>query len=192
MSADNWTTGIYSQIDAGSNDNMWNDQIKQDIKLDTPIEYLYTTTHTAEDAFDRVLAYAGTSHKRDAYDVIVTNDAREGAASFTATGIIDSQDQVKYQDGTTGWPVLNSAEAPADTDRDGMPDAWESANGLNPNDAKDGKALAANGFTNLENYMNSLVEHIITAQNEGGKMLSGNLSRTIPPSSSPSRASTTS
>lgn len=175
VSADNWTTGIYSQIDAGSNDNMWNDQIKQDIKLDTPIEYLYTTTHTAEDAFDRVLAYAGTSHKRDAYDVIVTNDAREGAASFTATGIIDSQDQVKYQDGTTGWPVLNSAEAPADTDRDGMPDAWESANGLNPNDAKDGKALAANGFTNLENYMNSLVEHIITAQNEGGKMLSGNL-----------------
>ncbi len=175
VSADNWTTGIYSQITPSSNDNMWSDQIKQDIKLDTPLDFVYTTTHSAQDAFERVLAYVGTSHKRDAYDQIVTDDVRSGKASFTSTGIIDNQNQVKYADGTTGWPVLNSTAAPADTDGDGMPDEWENANGLNPADPKDGAKKAKNGYTNLENYMNSLVAHIIEAQNAGGKMLTGNL-----------------
>ena len=50
-----------------------------------------------------------------------------------------------------------------------MPDAWESVNGLNPNDAADGAQEAADGYTNLEHYMNSLVQDIIDAQNEGGK-----------------------
>ncbi len=180
VTADNWTTGIYSQISASSNDNMWNDQIKQDIKLDTPIEYVYTTTHSAQDAYERVLAYAGTSHRRDAYDDIVTADVRSGNASFTSTGIIDSQNQVKYADGTTGWPALKSETAPVDTDGDGMPDAWETANGLDPANAADGRKRASNGYTNLENYINSLVENIIAAQNEGGKMLTGNLESTDP------------
>lgn len=180
VTADNWTTGIYSQIDTSGNDGMWNDQIKQDIRLDTPIEFVYTTTHDAQTAFERVLSYVGTSLKRDAYDDILVDDVRKGTASFTSTGIIDSQNQVTYPDGTTGWPVLNSLTAPIDSDGDGMPDAWETANGLNPQDAADGKRKAANGYTNLENYLNSLVEHITAAQNEGGKMLTGNLESTDP------------
>ena len=44
-----------------------------------------------------------------------------------------------------------------DTDHDGMPDTWETANGLNPNDANDRGIFATNGYTNLENYLNSLV-----------------------------------
>ncbi len=175
VSADNWTTGIYSQISASSNDNMWDDQIKNDIKLDTPIDYVYTTTHSAQTAFDRVLDYAGTSLSRDDYDKIITDDVRAGRASFTSTGIIDNQDQVTYSNGTKGWPALKSLAARTDTDGDGMPDEWESANGLNPNDGADGKRKASNGYTNLENYLNSLVAHITEAQNKDGKLLTGNL-----------------
>lgn len=47
--------------------------------------------------------------------------------------------------------------APVDSDGDGIPDEWERANGLNPNDASDGMKIASNGYANLENYVNSLV-----------------------------------
>lgn len=46
-----------------------------------------------------------------------------------------------------------------------MPDAWELANGLNPNDAADGALVQGDGYTNLEHYLNSLVAHITEAQN---------------------------
>jgi hypothetical protein len=52
---------------------------------------------------------------------------------------------------------ISGGTSPTDTDGDGIPDAWESANGLNPNDKSDGMAIASNGYTNLENYVNSLV-----------------------------------
>ena len=56
-----------------------------------------------------------------------------------------------------------------DTDGDGMPDEWETANGLNPNDASDANAITLdNGkgwYTNLEVYMNALVEDIMKAGN---------------------------
>jgi pectin methylesterase-like acyl-CoA thioesterase len=54
------------------------------------------------------------------------------------------------------WPTLVAAQPPADTDHDGMPDSWENGNGLNANNAADRSAIAANGYTNLENYLNSL------------------------------------
>jgi hypothetical protein len=37
-----------------------------------------------------------------------------------------------------------------------MPDAWEKAHGLNPNDSRDGATFATNGYTNVENYLNEL------------------------------------
>lgn len=42
-----------------------------------------------------------------------------------------------------------------------MPDEWEKANGLNPNDATDGAKYGLNSqYTNLEVYINSLVNHL--------------------------------
>ncbi len=60
---------------------------------------------------------------------------------------------------TTGpWPDLatGAPDPPADSDHDGMPDAWENAHGLDPRDARDGAVTASNGYTHLENYLNEL------------------------------------
>lgn len=56
-----------------------------------------------------------------------------------------------------GVGEIAGGTAPADSDGDGIPDDWETANGLDPNDASDGMAIASNGYANLENYVNSLV-----------------------------------
>ncbi|MHC4700552.1 MAG: hypothetical protein ACYTFQ_08240, partial [Planctomycetota bacterium] len=65
-------------------------------------------------------------------------------------GIIESQEEVG------GWPELKNAPAPADADHDGMPNKWESAKGLNPDDPADGNKVAADGYTMLEKYLNSI------------------------------------
>ena len=44
-----------------------------------------------------------------------------------------------------------------DPDKDGMPDAWEQANGLNPNDASDANGdCTGDGYTNIEKYINGI------------------------------------
>jgi hypothetical protein len=50
-----------------------------------------------------------------------------------------------------------------------MPDDWETANGLNPNSAADGKTYTLDSekkwYTNLEVYLSSLVEDVMKAGN---------------------------
>ncbi len=176
VSADNWTIGLFKQVDTGSKVDYHN-ATEDNLRAFSPMEFAAVTTHSAEDAYDRVLQYAGASLSRDEYDEMMVADTRDGAASCVVSGIgkglINSQDDIKYAYGTTGFPALNSLEAKVDTDGDGIPDEWETANGLNPNDAKDGAAKAENGYTNLENYLNSLVAHIVEGGNAGGELLSG-------------------
>lgn len=176
VSADNWTIGLFNQIDTGKKVDYHN-ATDEDLHAYVPMEFAAVTTHSADMAYERVLDFAGASLHRDAYDEMMVNDTRNGEASCIVSGIgkgfINSQDEVVYADGTTGFPALNSLEAPADTDGDGMPDEWEMANGLDRNDPADGKAIAANGYTNLECYLNSLVAHIMEGGNEGGTLLSG-------------------
>ena len=83
---------------------------------------------------------------RDAVDLRVIENVRHRTGK-----VIDSQNEVG------GWPLLRSAAAPADRDHDGIPDAWETAHGLNPNDPLDRNAVTGrDGYTNLEKYLNSL------------------------------------
>ncbi len=114
------------------------------------------TTHTAQEAYELVLQNAGASLKRDTLDERITNDVRNRTGR-----LIDVQGGyahgTPYANTVNAWPTLNSTAAPVDTDHDGMPDTWETANGLNPNDANDRGIFATNGYTNLENYLNSLV-----------------------------------
>lgn len=176
VSADNWTIGLFNQIDTGKKVDYHN-ATEEDLHAYVPMEFAAVTTHSADMAYERVLDFAGASLHRDAYDEMMVSDTRNGEASCIVNGIgkgfINSQDEVVYADGTTGFPALNSLEAPVDTDGDGMPDEWEMANGLDRNDPADGKAIAANGYTNLECYLNSLVAHIMEGGNEGGTLLSG-------------------
>ena len=173
---DNWQYGIYNQINASNNDGLYNEEVKDSIRLSQPIGFVVTTTHSAEQAYEKVLAYAGASLHRDTFDDLMVTDTREGLATYTGAGnhkgIVDSQEDNRPADAGddwSAWPTLASAPAPADTDHDGMPDDWETANGLNPNDASDGAATASDGYTNLEHYLNAIVAGITEAQYEGGE-----------------------
>lgn len=171
---DNWTYGIYNQIDNASNDNTYTQATKDTMRIEEPIPFVYVTTHTAEQAYEQVLKYAGASLHRDELDEIIVNDTRNKKATYTGSGngsgFINTQDDVKA--GISGnespWPTLVQTEAPVDTDGDGMPDAWETEQGLDPTDATDGNIRNEEGYTNLEVYLNSLVANITNAQNEGG------------------------
>lgn len=175
---DNWTYGIYNQIDASGNDGTYTEVTKDTMRLSEPLDFIYTTTHSATDAYSRVLDYVGCSLSRDSYDTELVSDVRNGTASHTGTGLsagfINSQDDLKPSnaDATwSPWPTLNSTAAPVDTDGDGMPDAWENSNGLNASSAADGAEVASDGYTNLEHYLNSIVANITEAQNAGGEAL---------------------
>lgn len=175
---DNWTYGIINQIDASGCDGTFTAETKDSIKLAEPMDFVATTTHSADDAYDRVLDYAGASLSRDSFDELMVSDARNGAASYTGKGLskgfVNSQDDNRPADAAddwSAWPTLNSTAAPIDTDGDGMPDEWEKSNGLDHSDPSDGKTIGTDGYSNLENYLNSLVADITEKQNEGGELL---------------------
>lgn len=64
-----------------------------------------------------------------------------------------------YEQTTNAWPTLKATSAPADTDRDGMPDGWERSKGLNPSDASDANGYTLDKqYTNIEVYINSLLD----------------------------------
>jgi pectate lyase len=115
--------------------------------VDQPFETAPVKTLAAADALEVVLAKVGASRpKRDAVDARLVEHVRTRSGQM-----INSQKEVG------GWPELKSGPVPPDTDRDGMPDAWEKAHGLNPEDAADGNADAnKDGYTNLEEYLNGL------------------------------------
>ena len=178
---DNWTYGIYNQVEVGKVDGTYTEATKDTMRLDLPLETDYITTHTAEVAYEKVLAYVGNSLYRDAIDERIISDTRNREATIqvknNAPGFINSPDvDLKPENAAADWspfpelPYDDSRGDITDSDGDGMPDAWENANGLNPNDAEDGKAvtLSEEGYTNLEVYLNSLVAHITEAQNADG------------------------
>ncbi|MDD4640481.1 MAG: T9SS type A sorting domain-containing protein [Bacteroidales bacterium] len=130
----------------------------------TEFDFPFTTTHTAGNAFNKVLAYAGASLARDPLDSRIMDEIRNGNYTYTGSkggtkGIIDSQEDVG------GWPDYQSGSAPLDSDNDAIPDDWEDILGLDPTDAADAKLKNSEGYTMLEVYLNSLVYSIINDQN---------------------------
>jgi len=147
--ADNYVDG-YPAITA---DNWQGIDGSNYVKLDAPWDAMPINQQTPEDAYRAVLDHAGCSlPNRDVVDARIIDEVRNGTATYDSNGIITTPDYVG------GWPELKSAPAPADSDHDGIPDNWEKANGLNLEDPKDGNKIGKDGYTNLENYLNSLVK----------------------------------
>ena len=160
--------------------NNWNAfangaEVEKQVRVDSELFPSYVKTHTAREAYTNVLANVGANFpKSDVIDLHIIKDVRDGTAEFTGSrgptygdrpspnfaGIIDTQSDDKSALGSPNfpWPDYKTYNVPVDSDHDGIPDDWEKAHGLNPNDPSDAnKDLNGDGYTNLEKYLNSLV-----------------------------------
>jgi hypothetical protein len=159
------------------------------LKLTAEVDPGNVTTHTAQNAYEKILAYCGASLYRDAVDARYMEEARTGTVTYhgnvpyvdasgtahatsNTEGILDyiNDPEGTENTGTASYPSLPSESRAADfdTDKDGIPDAWEIANGLNPNSAADAKTYTLDPrgwYTNIEVYINSLVEEIMKTGN---------------------------
>lgn len=159
------------------------------LRLDSQIDPGIVTTHSATVAYAKLLENSGASLYRDAADIRYAEEARTGTVTFNGdVAYVDKNGKVYATSNTKGildfindpageenpktasFPTLPSNVRPEgfDSDGDGIPDAWETANGLNPNDASDGKLFTLDSkgwYDNLEVYLSSLVEHIMKAGN---------------------------
>lgn len=166
VTKNNWDGGV--QVEDLPNAGKYTDSIRWNKPLPMPkLTILPTKT-----AHDYVLANAGaTLPKRDAVDARVIEQVRTGKINALANvklpetqfkhrrlpidsyknGIITDISQVGGYPEYKGTPYK-------DSDNDGMPDAWEIKNGLNPKDANDAsKDRNKDGYTNIEEYLNSVV-----------------------------------
>ena len=124
----------------------------------------YITLESAEAAYQSVInnsTGAGANvPKLDYIDSRYHKEVTSGTYTYTGSkdglkGIIDSQNDVGGYPNSTNFKGGN---APTDTDHDGMPDEWENAHGLDPNNASDGSivSLSPDDYTNVELYLNEL------------------------------------
>lgn len=137
------------------------------IKLDGPTVTGEVTTHTATTAFDKVLTYSGASLFIDEVDARYFQEAKDGTATYTGS-VTKKAGRIDLVSDVNGYTEDNfptgQREADFDADGDGIADAWEEANGgdLDPN----AYTVDTKGwYTNLEVYINSLVEDIMKQGN---------------------------
>lgn len=141
------------------------------IKMDEPAPTGDITTHAADNTYNKVLEYCGASLYRDNVDARYVEEVKTGTATYKGSvtkkwGLIDLVSDVNgYTEENFG---TGKHPENFDTDNDGIPDEWEIANGLNPNDASDATKTTIDTkgwYTNIEVYANSLVEHIMKGGN---------------------------
>jgi len=127
-------------------------------KGDTPIEAPTVTTHSAEEAYEMVMAHAGCL-PRDAVSKKTFKEARTG------TGFMG-----RYVPKEGLMEGMKPGEAPKDSDSDGMPDDWEKAHKLDPNDPADNTGIVPagasendrhKGYTYIEYYINECADKLI-------------------------------
>ena len=149
VTSDNWSGGV--DFDSGITKVM--------AQKSSPFDILTIPVHTAEQAYAKVLEYAGASLKRDLIDIRIAGEVRDGITTFNGSvsglkGIIDKQTDVG------GWPTLQSLSPLLDTDGDGMPDAWEIERKISHTVANSSAQDLSSGYDNVEVYINSLVKAI--------------------------------
>ncbi|WP_426475875.1 pectate lyase family protein [Chryseobacterium balustinum] len=161
VTTDNWNLGVFNQMKPAYN---LTNADKNEIKMNQPHDIQNNvTTHSAEEAYEKILKIGGASLVRDAVDLRVLKEVKNGTFTYTGSlgsknGIIDSQNDVG------GFPDLKQGKVLLDSDNDGMPDEWEIKNNLDPKTANaNGKDLDKN-YDNIEVYINDLVKKITDKQ----------------------------
>lgn len=177
VNADNYYGAVAGNASRGI--NITGTNAEKYLLKELPYELSGLTYETADDAFQSVTTKAGASLPR--YDEVDSRLLAEAAGTVdpkfkggnNKLGVIDSPDDVKLS--YPGTYVVNGASYSnmprmfvegqdkymRDSDGDGMPDGYEDEVGLDKNNAEDGNAVAANGYTNLENYMNGVADGTI-------------------------------
>jgi len=145
ISCDNWNGGVQGDFaGAGS------------IKAAKPFDFAPVTTQRATKAYKLVVRAAGANlPRRDPVDTRILKETISGKCTFggeygASTGIIDNAASVG------GWPELKTYNVKEDSDKDGMPDVWEKTKGLDPLNPEDRNNISDNGYTMLEEYLNSI------------------------------------
>jgi hypothetical protein len=169
VTADNWAGGV--QISSRGPAA----PLLAKIRSDTPTPHAPLPVQTAAVAYETVLAQAGaTRPRRDPVDTRVVETVRTGRVTAQpGPDLAASLGGVGYQAGTIaeiaalvprgiithpsqvgGYPEYRGTPYP-DADHDGLPDAWETAHGLNPRDPADARADAnGDGYQNIEDFLN--------------------------------------
>ncbi|MBO5835189.1 MAG: hypothetical protein J6R12_04040 [Bacteroidales bacterium] len=137
---------------------------KSQLIVDKPFEIADpVNAESAQDAYNSVLAGAG-AFPRDVVDARIVNEVKTGTAPHRgsvagrAAGIIDKPSDVG------GYPEYKTYNQVTDNDHDGMDDAWETRNGLNPANAADRNLILSSGYTALEAYINGLCGETIAVE----------------------------
>ena len=133
---------------------------KDGLKSNEEFEVEVPTTHTAAKAYEKVLAYVGASYKRDAIDKRIVNEVKRGTArnkgsKGSKNGLIDTQTDAE------GYIEYKSEAKPVDSNNDGIPDEWATL--YLPTDKTYRDIDPETGYSYLELYINSLVDHIMQA-----------------------------
>ncbi len=128
--------------------------------VNQPFTRLPPGVQPAGEALATVLAEAGaTLPARDSVDLRIVENVRSRGGR-----VIEKETDLA---GADRWPDYRSLPPPADSDRDGVPDFWETQFGLNPRDSADGPAIGANGYANIEHYLNNTDPRAATAGESG-------------------------
>ncbi len=134
--------------------------------MDSAYKFNYPpiTTEPVRKAYHTVLNNVGANYpESDSADIRVINNILNGDDART---LVNDPSEVG------GFPTIEGGTPPTDSDHDGMPDKWETAHGLNPNDASDrnGTNLSSEGYTNLEVYLNGIVNSPVSVKDHDNNL----------------------
>jgi len=152
--ADNWSTNMVWEVDQENGTDM--NSLSTSYRRLTPLTALPfpITVQDVATAETIVLAGAGASRRLDcAGNWVSIRDSQDSRIVSEYTNNTGALTLLSSETEVGGYPTLAAGTACTDTDGDGMPDTWETANGLNASSASDGPTLHASGYSNLEMYL---------------------------------------
>jgi len=108
---------------------------------------------SAQNALAYVINNVGSSLNRDEVDKLLISQIK----SYGTLGSIIDRESDNGINNNVG--TVDSGTSPTDSDQDGMPDSWESNNGLNSSSADDDGDTDGDGYTNIEEYLEWIIDN---------------------------------